>query len=420
MAVGPTGRPAEIELKSKPILYTENGLRTASAEETLAGVERLIESGFFTDIVRKVHKGSELPYYVSWFVDPTDGLTREPHPGKGLSERQSKVSAALEGVERYCSKLHGNEEKITAAYRDLLPDAVDPTSFVLPADTTHRDSLSQEWVWGYSLTNRREVLVPASLVFCPYDTDPHEHRICDYNSNGLAAGNCMEEAILQGLLEVVERDAWMIMEYNRLTMPDIDISESVPSSIREVARHLSSSGIQLTVKNITTDIPIYTFGVFAEGEHDGDKAYAFAPGTHLFPGIALARSLTEAVQLYPQLAGNSPWLASGPTDHLCASGSRAEPFDSFGEPAISDVGACVGESVRILDNHGSEVFVVDLSRPGTHFPVVRVLCSELQPILNRTNPRFSKRLSRVPVELGYRDREPPAGYFEPRDLCGVM
>ena len=64
--------------------------------------------------------------------------------------------------------------------------------------------------------------MPANLVFCPYEPPGSGKGIAWMDSNGLAAGNDLEEAVLHGLLEVVERDAIMISEHNRL--PPIGMS----------------------------------------------------------------------------------------------------------------------------------------------------------------------------------------------------
>ena len=64
--------------------------------------------------------------------------------------------------------------------------------------------------------------------------------------------------------------------------------------------------------------------------------------------------------------------------------------------------------------------MVNLSRPEVVFPVVRVLVTNLQPIINCSNPRFSKRLFEVPVIMSWRKTKLRPGEINLRNLCGII
>ena len=65
------------------------------------------------------------------------------------------------------------------------------------------------------------VFVPANAVYHPYIPE-RIARLFQSNTNGLASGNILEEAIFHGIMEVVERDAWSIFESKRRSKPEIN------------------------------------------------------------------------------------------------------------------------------------------------------------------------------------------------------
>ena len=73
------------------------------------------------------------------------------------------------------------------------------------------------WVPGWDIMNDEEILVPANAVFHPLPSD--YKRLFRTNTSGLASGNVIEEAIFHGLAEVIERDAWALVEATRNTGP---------------------------------------------------------------------------------------------------------------------------------------------------------------------------------------------------------
>ena len=70
-----------------------------------------------------------------------------------------------------------------------------------PLDDDEEDQLDP----GLSLTAQEPRFLPTA--FCFYDYASLDQVVCRPDSNGNAAGNTLEEAILQGLLELIERDA---------------------------------------------------------------------------------------------------------------------------------------------------------------------------------------------------------------------
>jgi len=324
----------------------------------------------------------------------------------------------MEFVERMCARRSPNEPAIEAGFVDVRSRARDPYELVIPRGKTYSPRLKIEWVWGYSLTYGKPVLIPANLVYCPYVPRGKAAQVVPADSNGLASGNVLEEAILHGLLEVVERDARVIMEYHRLNMPDVPEPSKNRGALGGVFGKLKSSGVGVTIKDITTDIPVPSYGVFLRGRYSGREARAYASGTHLDSRIALSRALTEALQMYPRCRNYRKWIRSGPLDHLFASAGRKARLSAVKSPPFRDLKSAVEFCVKTLATFGAEVIVVDLSLPDTGFTVARVCVTGLQPVIHPSVLRLSRRLFETPRRLGYETPSLRADEIKPREFCG--
>jgi thioglycine synthase len=265
------------------------------------------------------------------------------YSGKGPTNSNAKASALMESIERYCAlsskgtrtPIRGTHAELSKSYNKVLhPDeVVEPTRSNYKVNESIIDFLP-----GFDLLNREEVLVPAELVFSRYSTKfPSTNAFLYSHTNGLASGNVIEEAICQALCEVIERDAVSIadlctssipysileritnsirkMENNNSKLPQIEADDFVddPSvfldvNISEIARDFgplkflvdkfANAGINLLVKNITQkDIGIPTFVASSIEWITSDYGYfAIGYGTHLDSRIALVRAITELSQ----------------------------------------------------------------------------------------------------------------------------
>ena len=109
------------------------------------------------------------------------------------------------------------------------------------------------------------------------------------DSNGCAAGNCVEEAALQGLLELVERDAVAIWWFNAVRMPAAEMASFASDYVSAWIARYESLGCRVWALDITADIAVPVFAAIAAGP-DGRVIYGF--GAHADPEIALVRALT--------------------------------------------------------------------------------------------------------------------------------
>ena len=165
----------------------------------------------------------------------------------------------MEAIERYSGIFQGDEIRVTRRFTDFAPgDAILPNDVLLfsdaqsqpqptPADDSSESQMAPapfdqsakiEWSPVWSLRDERFKYLPTSLLYFFYSGPAAFHA----DSNGCAAGNTLEEAIVQGFLELVERDSYAIWWYNRLRRAEVDLSQFDDSYVRDLQTQLAETG----------------------------------------------------------------------------------------------------------------------------------------------------------------------------------
>jgi ribosomal protein S12 methylthiotransferase accessory factor len=337
----------------------------------------------------------------------------------------------MEAIERYSGVFQGDEIRIARRFDDFpAGEAVRPNDVLLFSEEQYRRGLSpmpsdddepmspalfdgsaeMEWTPVWSLRDKRFKYLPASLLYFYYSGPAVPFHA---DSNGCAAGNTREEAIVQGFLELVERDAYAIWWYNRLQRPAVDLALFEDSYVRDLQTQLAETGKRLWVLDITSDLGIPSFVAVAHWVHDGAEYIEFGSGSHFDARIAMLRTLTELNQfmsmelisdggarMQGSLDGMTPLrLADYP--FLSPRGELAAEleFDSkFGRLATDEQ---VMTCVQLAERHGHDFLVLDQTRPDIEVPVVRVIVPGIRHFYRRFAPG---RLYDVPVKLGWRDK----------------
>jgi len=148
------------------------------------------------------------------------------------------------------------------------------------------------WTLGWSLSAQEYVYFPAA--YCYANTSFDDHVFSLYNHNGNSAGNTKEEAILQGTLELIERDAVAIWWYNRIPRPEISL-EIIPVEQLEIINKTLLKEWDFWLLDISSDIEVVSS--VAVGRNKQTDQFVLGFGTHLCPSIACHRALTEMYQL---------------------------------------------------------------------------------------------------------------------------
>jgi ribosomal protein S12 methylthiotransferase accessory factor len=149
-----------------------------------------------------------------------------------------------------------------------------------------------EWSPVWSLRDGRFKHLPTSLLYFAYRGSAGFQA----DSNGCAAGNTVEEAIVQGFLELVERDAYALWWYNRVPRPEVDLAKFDDSYVHDLRNQLGETGRRLWVLDITSDLGIPSYVAVAHWIKDGAEYVDFGSGSHFDARIAMLRTLTELNQ----------------------------------------------------------------------------------------------------------------------------
>ena len=239
------------------------------------------------------------------------GLTDVTWSGQANSFRTSRDLAFLEGFERYAGTHRRRPDTVLTESYDALGDrALDPRSCGEYEPRTYRDDpmLSPfdpgrpiPWVPGYSLRDDRAVLVPARL--CYYSAGVAADNFVFECSNGCATGSCLEEAVLFGLLELIERDSFLLGWYGGARLTEIDLASCTGRRVRAMADRAALRGYDVHVfdNRIDLAVPVVT-GVAVR--RDGDPGtLAFAAGAAFDPQAAVESALSEILTYLPHLPG---------------------------------------------------------------------------------------------------------------------
>ena len=259
-------RPIEIAEGSK-LIMTSGGYRTVTSRATVARFRKHVSplTGVVTQLDRiEVDLPMNTNFFAqhnfsapAWSVDQLRSGLSGGSFGKGSTAEQGEASALMEAIERYSGIFQGDEIRTERRFTDFAPgDAVLPNDVQLFSETQFQNrnaeqsdhshpvpeplnpSTKIEWSPVWSLRDKRFKNFPTGLLYFFYG---RSHT----DSNGCAAGNTLEEAIVQGFLELVERDAYAIWWYNRLQRAQVDLKQFDDSYVRDLQAQFAEAGCRL-------------------------------------------------------------------------------------------------------------------------------------------------------------------------------
>ncbi len=420
----------------------DGGTRSLRPEAFITKVEPHISpvTGIVPELIRIGDPASPAPVYsagynLAFMCDDLQTFRlhlRRNAAGKGSSDVQARASALGEAIERHSGVFQGYEPIRWSRYQDIREDAVHPqllTGFSAlqyagrqtgdarrptrsyvppPLDEGARVAWSPVW----SLTQHRVKYVPTAFCYYGFPAGPEAAgSCCIADSNGCACGATREEAFVQGLLELVERDAVAIWWYNRLRRPGIDLDAVADPHVAAMAEHLLRLGLRLWALDLTTDIGIPVVAAVGAPVREGDGAVAIGLAAHFDVRIALRRAVNECGQMVAafDLLRRTEGLHDDPTVQWLEAFTQArepylQPDPRAGHgPQRTGPGPCDGRDAIAelqgrLEALGLEVLILDQTRPDLDIPVVKAVV----PGLRHFWPRFGPgRLYEVPVRMGW-------------------
>lgn len=228
--------------------------------------------------------------------------------GQSQSVASSARYGILEGLERYAGQFpRAKQSSVYGSYHELEPDALDPAvvgsyrpgfyashpDFYEPF---HRDT-QLRWAWGYSFGEQRPMLVPEQLVYY-LDRYP-DKKFVQESSSGCASGTSVEEALLHGMLELIERDAFLLCWYGGARLPEIDTSTCEDEEIQFILDRVSRLGYRMRLFDMRVDIGVPAVMAVAERLDGGLGRLCFAAGASMDPIEAVRSAISETASYIP-------------------------------------------------------------------------------------------------------------------------
>ena len=366
----------------KTIEINEDKLKTA-------GITRIAD---ITDLDR-----IGLPVYTA--IRPTaeyGGVS--VYGGKGISKDHAKASAMMEGFERYSAERQDSDEITIATANEISSngDYIDPKSLNLPKEFEKKDisDISLEWSIAHDLITDKDYYIPTNAIYHPYTHDNNAESLFKSNTNGLASGNILEEAILHGIFEVIERDAWSIFELTHKNYSQIDLDTIESEIINETIEKFTSNGINIKLMDFTADINVPTIAASADDTVTRDAGLlTLGIGTHLDPEVAILRALTEVAQ------SRATQINGAREDTVRADFAREVGYERMKrinkyyfkqeeeQISLSDIEnkstTSINDDLEIVkkeltSNEIKHVLYHDLTRPELDVSVVRVVIPEME------------------------------------------
>lgn len=456
MVNGLTTNPLPVVLEHQKKTFTaDGGHRSCSPQETLRKYQHHISP--ITGVVRELNKipGNGLTHnyiakhhFLSIF-DDSASLRQNlggRSAGKGRTDSQAMASGFCEAIERYSGVFQGDEIREKGSYQQMRDKAIHPNVCMNFSQQQYqnREQWNVEcqgwfqkvpepfdedrvidWTPVWSLTHQEFKYLPTA--YCYYGYQPDYKPDCWADSNGCAAGNTIEEAILQGFMELVERDSVALWWYNSLQKPQVDLDSFDEPYFQSLKQYYQTINRELWVLDITSDLNIPVFAAISPRSDDpkgivrSDRSVediVLGYGAHFDAKIAISRALTEVNQILPNVLfakadgstqyppsadrmavdwwktatlSDRPYLVPGKRIAAKVSGDYREMAS---DDLLEDVKLCQ----QIVENNGLEMLVLDQTRPDVGLRVAKVIVPGMRHMWKRLAPG---RLYEVPVKMGW-------------------
>jgi ribosomal protein S12 methylthiotransferase accessory factor len=360
--------------------YTTDQDKVIAPEETVRRFRRRLESLDLKILEQtlRIDKGRlDIPVYFSYCgKDAADLTGTKKQMGKGATATQAEASAVMELAERFSFfSFVKNEANFTVGtYREVAKEAL-PFEMIARSVHDESDDLDQarkifeelplKWARAYNLTRDQSLLVPFDWFYA----------INEFN--GPSAGNCVEEALSQGICEIVERHVSSLVSRGRLRLPAVDPDSVREPAVREMLLKYRNAGIKLYLTDFSLGTGIPTVGALAYDPNTFPEKseIVWTAGTTPGPEKAVSRALTEVAQLAGDFNSGSNYVASG-LPKFTRLEDAAFVVDAPRMVRISEMPDLSNDNIRIevenliaaLADRSFEVLVLDTRHPQLQVP----------------------------------------------------
>ncbi|MEK7133602.1 MAG: YcaO-like family protein [Patescibacteria group bacterium] len=374
--------------------------------------------------------------------------TVDDHPrvhatGKSFfSETDAKTAAFCEAIERFSYREFFPENPINAPYKDVKGEhALDIFSLAgfspekIRADPRLQfdDNTQLAFIPAKDMRRDAEALIPLQLA-----SPKHFKRATKHGSEpilrlpittGVAAGRTQEEAQYSGILECIERDAFMITYMNTISPPKIAVRDfSIHIHGQHIVDYFESFQLHIHVMRLLTDFPLNAIAAVIVDESGRGPAVSMGAAAHHDVEAAICKALGEALtsrlysrshdlhrmELLPQepIRQRERKIFWGKRENLekirffISGKDENDRTRSIDRVRHSPHKSPLGAVLNFLKEHQLAAYYVDMTpkwAEDLHLKIGKVIIPQLQPM--HLDERYAytggERLRSVPRQLGY-------------------
>ena len=360
--------------------YTFDQDKIVTPEETVGRFKnklKTVDLDILEETVRIDNGRLDIPIYFSVCGrDALDIIGTKKQMGKGGTPSQSEASAVMELAERFSffSFWKNPQNFRLEPYKNVKNEAL---PFETIAKSVHDDSgeldrareifedLPLKWTLGCNMTKDREILIPFDWFFA----------INEFN--GPSAGNCVEEAMSQGICELVERHVSSIISREKTNVPAIDLDTVTDALTCELIEKYKKLGIQLFASDFSLNTGIPSVGVLAYDPttFPHKSEIVWTAGTTPDPQKSLSRALTEVAQLAGDFNSGSNYVASGlpkfqdlAEADFILNPKTTVPITTLPNLGNDNIRMEVENCIGALDVMDMELFAINVMHPHLQIP----------------------------------------------------
>lgn len=320
----------------------------------------------------------DIPIYFSICgTDAVNIIGTKKQMGKGGTPEQSEASACMELAERFSffSFVKNPDNFFTDTYAnvkdralpfEMIASSVHDDSDDLPVSRKIFENLPFKWTRAYNLTRKTETLVPFDWFFA----------INEFN--GPSAGNCVEEALSQGICEIVERHTSSLVSHNKMRVPLIRPESATDPLVVELIQKFRKIGVKLYLSDFSLGMGIPSVGALAydPATFPDLSEIVWTAGTTPDPQKALSRALTEVAQLAGDFDTAANYVASGlpkfasleEADYVINPGNETVNINSLPDLSSNNIRVEVENLISALADRGMDVIVINTMHSDLEIP----------------------------------------------------
>ncbi|MDM9620599.1 YcaO-like family protein [Rhizobium sp. S96] len=381
--------------------------RSVPPSETLSRVGPILADFGITRVAR--HTGLDCLGIPVWCAYTPNARSIAIAQGKGISDQDARASAVMEALERAVA----GDPTVTPVRSSALSlgeagqtvETLDCLIGLNQADIDPGEEIA--WVCGKELLTGTDIFVPFDAILL----DRTRASRFWMSSDGLASGNTMDEAVLHGVLERIERDAhvlWQIESDAARGARCVDPRGLNDAVIDELVAKIETAGLDLRLFDMTSDIPVPCFtAILAScGAHRDENARFVeatgGSGCHPSPARAAIRAITEAAQSRLTYISGARDDVSPETFRKPLPAATRRALQAVPRPpvvtapgvltSVSGVSQLLGATLATLrECNVGLVIAVQLSDPALPFCVTKVFMPSLENPEGSRARRFGER-----------------------------